>query len=175
LERTLGSGDEAPALSAVMRSMIRRDLAAHRHRSDLSRGLGVSDEEMLVLLHLTEHGASTQGRLASFIGLSRSGMGAMLQRLESAALVVRRPDRADKRVRLVDLSPGLRERIVRAYADLSAGVDELLSAHAPAEQRALEQLLQDVADLSERLVRQPARDGGGRAHEAAASAWRLWG
>ena len=171
----MGSGNDAPQLSAVMRSMIRRDLAAHRHRSRLSRDLGVSDEEMLVLLHLAEHGASTQGRLASFIGLSRSGMGAMLQRLESAELILRRPDPADKRVRLVDVSPGLRARIVSAHADLSAGVDELLAAYSPAEQQALEQLLQGVADLSQRLVRQPARDADGLAQDAPARVWQLWG
>jgi DNA-binding MarR family transcriptional regulator len=158
-----------------MRSVIRRDLAAHRHRSQMSRVLGVSDEEMLVLLHLTEHGASTQGRLASFVGLSRSGMGAMLQRLESADFVVRRPDRTDKRVRLVDVSPKLRERIVDAHADLAKGIDDMLASCDRAEQAALEQLLQRLADLSEQQVRQPSRDAARPGQSAAAPAWRLWG
>lgn len=171
----MGTRDDAPQLGTVMRSMIRRDLAAHRHRSQLGRELGVSDEELLVLLHLTEHGASTQGRLAAFVGLSRSGMGAMLQRLESAELVARRPDRTDKRVRLVDVSPKLRARIVDAYAELAKAIDHLLASYDAAERAALEQLLERLAELSEQHVRHPSRDAARPGQSAPAPAWRLWG
>jgi DNA-binding MarR family transcriptional regulator len=102
--------------------------------------LGVGDDELSALLHLAHHGGVPQGRLAELTTLSRSGTGAMVQRLEQHGLVQRRADPGDRRRRLVELTPAGRERVRGAYAELDAAAHALLAGHSEAELAALTRL-----------------------------------
>src|SRR5215218_9606477 len=164
-----------PPAERLRHFLLRRDLAAVRHRSDVSRRLGVSDDEMLVLLNLLEHGGLTQSQLTPLIGLSRSGMGAMIQRLERAQLVERHPDPADKRVRLIKPSPRSVDRITRAYQALWADVDRLLAQFSPGEQEVIARFLGDLAIVTESHARRSASEPLLGPERAARPDWRLWG
>jgi DNA-binding MarR family transcriptional regulator len=167
--------NDEPYIGAVLRSLHRRELAAHRHRRTVSKEIGVNDEELLVLLYLAEHDGCTQGELAAFTGLSRSGLAAMVQRLEAAGYAERRPDPADKRVRLVHLTARSRGHIAQAFAELSRRVDRLFDGRPPDEIDRLERFLADVADLSEHHARQSAGDPDVALDRSARPIWQLWG
>jgi DNA-binding MarR family transcriptional regulator len=167
--------DPPPRAQLLRRALDRTELAVVRHRSEVSRRLGVSDEEMLVLLHVGEHGGLTQSRLASLIGLSRSGMGAMIQRLERAQLIERHPDPADKRVRLIKLSARSVDRITSAYQPLSADVDGLLAEFSPEQQDAIARFLTSLAEVSESHARRYLQAPEPVPAGASRPLWRLWG
>lgn len=156
-----------------MRLLHRRELAAHGHRAQVSRSLGVSDEELLVLLHLREYGGTRQAALAELLCLSRSGLGAMIQRLERAGYVRREADADDRRVRLVTLAHQARERIEQAYAQLSGEIERLLARRPADERAALERFLSELVEVSEGQARLAQRATPAPA-PAARAVWRLW-
>jgi len=164
-----------PPAERLRHFLLRRDLAAVRHRSDVSRRLGVSDDEMLVLLNLLEHGGLTQSQLTSFIGLSRSGMGAMIQRLERAQLVERHPDPADRRVRLIKPSPRSVDRITRAYEALWEDVDRVLAELPSDAHEVIARFLTDLATVTETHARCSAGEPELSRERSSQPDWQLWG
>ena len=133
----------------LLRALDRRELAAHRHRAVVGRALGVSDDALLVLLHLARSELATHAELSALVGLSRSGMGSLLQRLEQADLVARRADPADRRVRRIALTDAARERLADAYRDYAAGLDRLLAGFSDEEQATVARFLDGLAGLGE--------------------------
>jgi DNA-binding MarR family transcriptional regulator len=156
--------------ASVLASLRRWELAAHRRRAAVSRELGISDDELLLLLQLAEHDGATQAQLAAFVGLSRSGAGAMIQRLEAAGVVERRPAASDRRLRLVDLTARARRQLAAAFAEQEAAAERVLARCPPEERRAVSWVLGALADASE-LALAPAEEA---APDAAGSPWRLW-
>ena len=155
-------------------SLAALELAAVRHRGGVRRRLNVGDEELTALLFLAHHGGVPQRRLAEITTLSRSGAGAMIQRLEQDGFVERRADPDDRRLRLVELSPAGRDRMDGAYRDLTDATEQALAGRSPAE-------LDLLADLLEGLVRAAdASAGEGAADPPLAAAfesdpiWRHW-
>jgi DNA-binding MarR family transcriptional regulator len=160
----------------MLRALDRRELAAHRLRMAVRRALGVREEELLVLRHLAEHGDASQAELASFTGLSRSGIGALVQRLERDALIERHPHPSDRRIRRVGLTARSRAQLALAYADLQAGVAALLAPLADGERAAIERFLDAAADLTEHQVRRSACEPAPEpSAPTAPSDWALWG
>jgi DNA-binding MarR family transcriptional regulator len=143
--------DEAPAgVTRVRRALAGLELAALRHRSAVKRVLGVGDEELCALLHLVHHGGASQRQLAELTTLSRSGTGAMVQRLEQHGLVQRRPQPGDRRARVVELSPAGRERMQRAYRELDAALAAALPDSPDADLDALARLLDRIGHAADR-------------------------
>lgn len=163
--------DPADRAARLIQALDRRAIAAHRHHRLVSRELGVRDDELVVLLHIAGGDGATQAELGDIVGLSRSGMGAMIQRLERADMVERHPDPDDRRIRRVRLTPATRERITAAFAPLTNKVAHLLDELSSTEQRALERLLAAVADVD--VPGAPVHAHGEPV--TAPPAWRLWG
>jgi DNA-binding MarR family transcriptional regulator len=82
--------------------------------------------------------------LADAVMLSSSGTTKRLDRLEDAGLIVRKPDPADRRSVLVELTPAGRRLIDAAYPEHMANEDELLSPLTKAERRQLAALLRKL-------------------------------
>jgi DNA-binding MarR family transcriptional regulator len=163
----------APVTEAsVRRSLAALELAAVRHRSGVRRRLGVGDDELSALLYLAHHGGVPQGRLAELTTLSRSGTGAMVQRLEHHGLVQRRADPGDRRRRVVELSPAGQERVQRAYGELDAAVRRLLAGRPDAELAALARVLDGLRRAAETTVTEVA---AAAAPPAGEPIWRRWG
>jgi DNA-binding MarR family transcriptional regulator len=129
----------------IHRSLAALELAAVRYRGGVRRRLNVGDEELTALLYLAHHGGVPQRRLAEITTLSRSGAGAMIQRLEHDGFVERHTDPADRRLRVVELSTGGRERVHGAYREFSAATDQALDAADPADLVRLAGLLCSLA------------------------------
>ena len=140
---------ELTPTAKVQRSLAALELATVRYRGRVRRRLNVGDEELTALLYLAHHGGAPQRRLAQVTTLSRSGAGAMIQRLEQDGFVERRTDPEDRRLRLVELSPGGRERIDDAYHDLTKATDGLLADLPAAELDLLALLLDTLAGAAQ--------------------------
>lgn len=66
--------------------------------------LGVDGRELAVLLALMDHEPSSQQDAAQRLGVDRTSMVALLDTLEAKGLVMRRPDAADRRKNLIELT-----------------------------------------------------------------------
>ena len=111
---TVVTDDPPTAAESARRSLARLELAGIRQRNAMRARLGLGDDELTTLLYLREHSQLTQGELVAISTLTRSGVGAMVNRLEEAGLIERVQDPGDKRVRLLRLSTRGAERMRQA-------------------------------------------------------------
>jgi DNA-binding MarR family transcriptional regulator len=168
--------DPAPSSTDTVRqARSALELATVCHRREVRRRLRIGDEELSALLYLAHHGGVPQGRLAELTTLSRSGAGAMIQRLEHDGFVRRRTDPSDRRLRRVELSHAGRERMTQAYGELDAATQTLLADRSPAELDALAGLLHGLAAAAwaaggEDIAAATATQSG-----SGDPIWRRWG
>ena len=163
---------DTPASTARVRHALGAfELAANHHRRDVRRRLRVGEDELTVLLHLAHHGGASQRHLTGVTSLSRSGAGALLQRLEERGYVQRRTDPADRRLRLVELSPAGRERLDGAYAGLIAAIAALVAERDPAEVAGFAELLTGIA----RAIEPEGERRLAVVTDATDPIWRRWG
>jgi DNA-binding MarR family transcriptional regulator len=133
----------------------RRDLAAMLH--PLTRALvaaelpvlaghGISMWGYVVLNALEDGPARAQAALAQAIGADKTRIIATLDELQEAGLISREPDPADRRIRLLAISPAGRRVRAAAQADIQANEERLLARLDPADRRSF---LRATAILSE--------------------------
>ena len=171
---TVVTDDDSPrAAEPARRALARFELAAIRRRNAMRTRLGLGDDELTTLLYLSEHERLAQRELVAISTLTRSGVGAMVQRLEEAGLVERVPDPSDRRVRLLQLTGRGRQRLRRARGASDDARERVLAARPDAELEVLAAVLDAVAEATERDA-----DASGERSAAAPSTdadWRRWG
>lgn len=106
-------------------------------------GLNVTDMECLRLLFL--QGVATPSQLARHTGLTSGATTAMLDRLEKAGLIERRPNPDDRRGTLVTPAKLGREKVASWFESAREAQDALLSVYS-AEDLAV------IADVFERFA-----------------------
>jgi DNA-binding MarR family transcriptional regulator len=154
LSRVAAAGPVSHALSRVAR--LHR-IAAGK----VLRGVGLYPGQEFVMMHLWEAGAVRQSELIKAVDLDPSTVTKMLQRLEQAGHVRRRPDPADRRAVLVeasDASCGLLSQVTGAWGQLEghtlAGLDETERAELTRLLAKVEaNLCTETADCPERAGR----------------------
>lgn len=167
------SSERAQALDQVEAGLDALELAGIRHRRELRLRLHVGEEELAALLYLAHHGGVPQRRLSRATGLSRSGAGAMIQRLEEQDYVRRWTDTHDRRLRLVELTEHGRTAIQRASRAWAKHLDDALSDRTIGELGSLAGTLAAIAsegDASPREEPPPDEEPAGTD-----PIWRLWG
>ena len=118
---------------------------AHRQRADekLSKlGLHVGQEMMLLQLWVED--GLTQSQLAQYANVELPTMTKMVQRMEHAGLVVRRPDPEDARISRVYLTErgrSLEQPVLRAWTQLE---ERTLSGLTQVEQMLLRRMLLQI-------------------------------
>jgi DNA-binding MarR family transcriptional regulator len=129
---------------------------------------GLSWGEYLVLAALRRSGPPYQMNPTALYGsviLSSGGMTKRLDGLEAAGLIERRSDPADRRGRLVALTPKGKQTVDRAVLDHLANQERLLAALSSAERRKLGDLLRKLLTSEPFLALDPlplpARSVGG--------------
>jgi DNA-binding MarR family transcriptional regulator len=130
--------DLAHALSLVLRSALAAEepvLQAH----DLQMW------DYAVLGALEGGPAPTQGELAQAVRRDQTRLIPILDRLEARGLLRRVVDPADRRNRVVELTPAGRERVAACRREIQAGEREVLRDLAPAEAEALTATLDRLA------------------------------
>lgn len=118
---------DGPVSHAISRVARLHRIAAGR----VLRDLGLHPGQEFVMMQLWDSGAVRQSELIKAVGLDPSTVTKMLQRLEHAGHVRRRPDPSDRRASLVeatDTSCGLLVEVRRAWGELERqtleGLDE---------------------------------------------------
>jgi DNA-binding MarR family transcriptional regulator len=94
----------------------------------IAQQLGIAQTDLLCLHVLNRAGASTAGALSVQLGRTTGAVTHMIDRLEEAGYVRRRPDPQDRRRILVEaLAPGV-ERIASFYDGMDARSRRLMAA-----------------------------------------------
>ncbi|SDD04698.1 MarR family winged helix-turn-helix transcriptional regulator [Glycomyces harbinensis] len=96
--------DTASRVGGIGHALFRVGRAHRVAAARLLREIGLYPGQEIMLGHLADHGETRQSRLVAEIGTDPSTVTKMLQRLERAGFVERRPDPADRRVSVVALT-----------------------------------------------------------------------
>jgi DNA-binding MarR family transcriptional regulator len=119
----------------------RRDLAASlqhfglerdRMRAALARRAGISQTDLDALEHLEAAGPLTQRELGERLSLSSGAVTMLVDRLEAAGFVHRRPHPTDRRYVLLELSAQALQRAPAGLAAFHAAITDLV-ATVPAD------------------------------------------
>jgi DNA-binding MarR family transcriptional regulator len=102
-----------------------------RNRFDqYARTLGVTRQQWLVLVALLRQEPVSQAKLAAYLEVEPISLCRMVDRLQAAALVERRIDPRDRRVRMLHLTPAAHELLTalracgaKVLAEASRGVE----------------------------------------------------
>ena len=107
-------------------------------------GLNVTDMECLRLLFIK--GIATPSELARHTGLTSGASTAMLDRLEKAGLIERRPNPDDRRGTLIAPVKSSSDKVASWFESARKAQDELVSSYSESE-------LEIIADVFERFTR----------------------
>jgi len=129
------------ALAAV------RDYGVHltlfRNAMDAWAGLNATDMECL--RHLFHKDTATPSELARHTGLTSGATTAMLDRLESAGLVERRPNPDDRRGILITPAKSAAEKVASWFESARIAQNKLISSYSESE-------LEVICDVFERFT-----------------------
>ena len=121
--------------------------------------LNLTLEQCRILTRLERHEGVSQSRLAWLTDTDPMTIGRVVDRMEGDGLLERRPDPADRRVRLLFLTPAARPALqrIRQLADRARA--EALSGLSTQDQQQLLALMERLHANLDALV--PGRGGGG--------------
>ncbi|WP_280234628.1 MarR family winged helix-turn-helix transcriptional regulator [Nocardia cyriacigeorgica] len=131
-----------PDLAAMIAPLGRALMAAER---PILESHGLTMWAYAVLLGLEESPVRTQSALAQTIGADKTRIIPTLDDLQERGLITRTPDPADRRARLLSLTPAGRELRDRAQAAIQRREDELLSILSPDLRRDFVRALQQLS------------------------------
>jgi DNA-binding MarR family transcriptional regulator len=128
--------------------MAVRDYGVHltqfRNAMDEWAGLNTTDMESLRLLFLK--GIATPSELARHTGLTSGATTAMLDRLEKAGLIERRPNPNDRRGTLIAPTESSSEKVASWFESAREAQDKLISSYSESE-------LEIIANVFERFTK----------------------
>lgn len=126
-----------------------RAIARHAARSIEPSGLGQSD--FAVLEVLLNKGPQKVNDIGRRIELTSGSITTAIDRLEARGLVVRELDDADRRSRVVRLTPAGRAHIGGIFAQHAAALEAASSGLTKAERKSLIALLKKLGIAAERI------------------------
>jgi DNA-binding MarR family transcriptional regulator len=115
-----------------------------RNATSRKLGLNIADMECLSLLFLK--GIATPKELARYTGLTAGSTTAMLDRLEKAQLIRRKPNPKDGRGTLIEVEKSLAQTLGPTFADIQQAQNELIASYSAEE-------LKTIADFLSRFVK----------------------
>lgn len=107
-------------------------------------GLNVTDMECLRLLF--QKGTATPTELAKHTGLTSGATTAMLDRLEKAGLIERRPNPNDRRGTLIKPAKSSEANVASWFEPTRVAINELISSYSESD-------LEIIADVFERFAK----------------------
>ncbi len=116
----------------------------------------------LVAIHT--HPGIDATRLSAVIAFDRSTLGNVIERLESKALIERKPSREDKRVKLLYLSKAGASVLRDIMPLVERAQLRMLQPLKPADRKTLLALLTQLVDLNNEASRVPLRAEGALEH-----------
>jgi MarR family 2-MHQ and catechol resistance regulon transcriptional repressor len=132
---------DAPGLWLVLLRSYRA-LSHIAERSISGTGLGLTDFATLeALLH---KGPLTIGEIQSKVPLALGSMTAVVDRLERRGLILRTPSPADRRAKILKLSPKGRAAVEEAFRRHAADLETVMAVLDQREKRQLHDLLKRI-------------------------------
>jgi DNA-binding MarR family transcriptional regulator len=138
--------DLGPLLSGRLHLLLKRaqlDLADLH--AEVLAPLGISDQELSVLLFLDAREPESQQQAARRLGVDRTTMVGLIDALEGKGLVARRPDPADRRRNVVELTSAGRTTLRAATRASDQAERRLLGELDDTEAAQLRSLLRRIA------------------------------
>jgi DNA-binding MarR family transcriptional regulator len=134
--------DLGPQLSGRLTYLLKRALLSlDGLHEELLAPLGVNHRELAVLLLLDAREPESQQQVAGRLGVDRTTMVALIDGLEGKGLVARRPDPADRRRNVIELTAAGRKTLPRATRASDQAEARLLDDLDEAEAAQLRALL----------------------------------
>lgn len=118
-----------------------------RHTVGDCLGVNVTDMECLALIYFK--GLATPSELSKHTGLSSGATTAMLDRLEKARLIERKPNPNDRRGILITASKKRNQEVGAFFAPLREKIDKLVSRYTQKELATIADYLTKSAELWE--------------------------
>jgi DNA-binding MarR family transcriptional regulator len=129
-------------LGALLSRVSRRVVAAEK---PLLEAHGLSMWAYIAISHLAERDAETQSALASAMRYDKTRLIGVLDELEQDGVITRTPDAADRRARIVALTPAGLALHSAAQADIRAMESRLLNDIEPTDQARFRLILAELA------------------------------
>lgn len=124
------------------------------------REIGVTGPQARLLLTLNRTPGENQGHYAERLEIEPITLCRMVDRLEDAGLVERRPDPEDRRARRLHLTATSRKMVERLQAEVDALVADMLAGLSSAERAEFHRLLSLIGqNLSARRDMEKANNG----------------
>jgi DNA-binding MarR family transcriptional regulator len=115
-------------------------------RNAMNEWVGLNGTDMECLRLLFQKGIATPSELARHTGLTSGATTAMLDRLEKAGLIERRPNPNDRRGTLIAPEKSSAEKMASWFESARKAQDELVSHYSESE-------LEIIADVFERFAK----------------------
>jgi MarR family transcriptional regulator, transcriptional regulator for hemolysin len=124
---------------------------------DFMKPAGVTRSQWWVLAHLSRRDGMIQSDLAEVLELGKAALGGLVERLEAAQFIARRPDPADRRVKRIHLTPKGTRMVSKMRAQSDAMSERILAGLTARQRRELTAMLDLVKRnlMSIRNNRQP--------------------
>ncbi len=106
----------------------------------------VSPHAIRAAMHLGRTGTRTIGQVAEGLGISIGWASRVISELDASGMVVRTPDRTDRRIVHVSLTPEATAIVGRAYLWRAEAIDRALAALDPAGRAAVRTFLRHAVD-----------------------------
>ena len=134
-----------------LKETITREIRRQQVRTDafddtVSIALGINRSDHRTLDVLEQEGPLPAGQLARAVGLSTAAMTTVLDRLEARGFAARKPDPADRRRVLVELSPALHQAMWPLYAPLAQMAEEVYEHFTDAELEVVARFLEAASE-----------------------------
>ena len=124
-----------------------------------AKALGLSRSQWQVLVHLSRHEGINQSGLAEILEIENITLGRLIDRMEEAGWVERRPDPRDRRARLLFMTEKVAPVMERMFAIAEETRNDALAGLPPAQREMLLDALRFVrSNLSERSAAPRAED-----------------
>jgi DNA-binding MarR family transcriptional regulator len=120
--------------------------ATHTRTGELLGSVGLTPALFALLNVIGAREGAIQQELGSALGIDRSTMVSLIDRLESAGLATRRPSATDRRAREIAITPKGRRLLQRARGLISQVEDEVLAGLTGEERDDLLTLLRRTLD-----------------------------
>jgi DNA-binding MarR family transcriptional regulator len=149
LLRMTDEGGRRRDLAAMLQPLVRALIAAElpvlaRH--------GISMWGYVVLNALDGRPARTQAALAQAIGADKTRIIATLDELQDAGLITREPDPADRRARLLSITPAGHRVCVAVQTEIQANENRVLARLPAADRQAFLRAAQTLSTLPQEEI-----------------------
>jgi DNA-binding MarR family transcriptional regulator len=121
------------------------------------RTLDLTPVQYAALVAIHTHPGIDATRLSAVIAFDRSTLGNVIERLQSKALVERKPSRDDKRVKLLYLSKAGEATLREIMPSVERAQMRMLQPLKPASRKTLLALMTQLVDLNNEASRVPLR------------------